>query len=71
MIRAGVRFVRSAVLVAAVAGAASLLLQVPLDVALGYCLVGWGARALLRRPLRRMARRSAIGASRRRGRARA
>jgi hypothetical protein len=57
MIGAVVRMLRAAIVVAVIAGVASHFLRVPVDVALGYCLVGWWARALLRGPLRRVARR--------------
>lgn len=46
------RLVRSAVIVAVLVGLASSAFTVPIDVALGYALVGWGAWALLRRPVK-------------------
>lgn len=67
MIRGAVRLVRSAVIVAVLVGLASYVLRVPVDVAMGYGLVGWWAWALLRRPAR-MGRRVAGRAARPLGR---
>lgn len=47
-----VRLVRSAVIVAALVGLASLVLRVPIDAAMGYGLLGWWGWALLRGPVR-------------------
>lgn len=47
-----VRLVRSAVIVAVLVGLASYALRVPVDIAMGYGLVGWWTWVLLRRPVR-------------------
>lgn len=59
-----VRLVRSAVIVAALVGLASLVLRVPMDAAMGYGLLGWWAWALLRRPVRVTRRRLGRGRAR-------
>ncbi|MEW2484131.1 hypothetical protein AB0876_31555 [Mycobacterium sp. NPDC049093] len=58
------RALRGLVIVAVVVGAVNHFLGVPVEVALGYCLVGWYLM-LLRRPIRWMARRRPGGARRR------
>ena len=63
-----VRLVRSAVIVSALVGLASYVLRVPVDIAMGYGLVGWWTWALLRRPVRMGRRRLAGRAARPLGR---
>lgn len=67
MIRAVVRLVRAAIIVAVLAGAASWLLGVPVSLALGYGLAAWylwvlvGCGRRLLRPFRRRVHRVSGG----------
>ncbi len=65
MIGVVVRTLRTVIIVAVIAGVASNVLRIPVDVALGYGLLGWWVRALLKGPLRWVTRRGGRRRSRR------